>query len=64
MAMSEETAQEEPEVVTGTPEARREQAVRSVKNRRDFQTHVVAFRRPISEEDISRELDRLGSRTP
>ncbi len=24
----------------------------------------VYFRRPISEEDISRELDRLGSRTP
>lgn len=108
-AMSEATAQEELEVVAGTPDARREQAVRSVKKRRDFRTHVVAylvinavvwgiwavvgatsgswfpwpvfvtlgwgigiamnawdvyFRRPISEEDISRELVRLGSRTP
>jgi hypothetical protein len=108
-SMSETTTQEELEVVADTPEARREQAVRSVKKRRDFQTHLVSyvvvnlvvwgiwtviavtsgadfpwpvfvtlgwgigivmnawdvyFRRPVSEEDISREMDRLGSRAP
>jgi hypothetical protein len=107
--MSETTAEQELEVVADTPDARREQAVRSVKKRRDFQTHLVSyvvvnlvvwgiwtviavtsgadfpwpvfvtlgwgigiamnawdvyFRRPISEDDLSREMDRLGSRTP
>ncbi len=104
-----EDADEELEVVASTPETRREQAVRSVKKRRDFQTHLVSylvinlvvwgiwavigatsgawfpwpvfvtlgwgigiamnawdvyFRRPISEDDISREMDRISSRTP
>lgn len=108
-SMSQGNAEEELEVVAGTPEARREQAVRSVKKRRDFQTHLVAylvinvvvwgiwaavgatsgawfpwpvfvtlgwgigiamnawdvyFRRPVSEEDIRRELDRLDNRMP
>lgn len=107
--MSQGNAEEELEVVASTPEARREQAVRSVKKRRDFQTHLVAylvinvvvwgiwaavgatsgawfpwpvfvtlgwgigiamnawdvyFRRPVSEEDIRRELDRLDNRMP
>jgi hypothetical protein len=109
ISMSEAAAEQEFEVVADTPEARREQAVRSVKKRRDFQTHLVSylvinlvvwgiwtvigvtsgawfpwpvfvtlgwgigiamnawevyFRRPVSEEDIRREMDRLGSRTP
>jgi fatty acid desaturase len=103
--MSQATAEVELEVVATTAEARREQAVRRVKKRRDFQTHLVAylvinvvvwgiwvviganshswfpwplfmtlgwgigvamnawdvyFRRPIAEEEIRQEMQRLS----
>jgi uncharacterized membrane protein YgcG len=96
------------EVVATTPEQRREQALRRVKQRREFRAHLTAyvavnvalwgiwavigaasgswfpwpafvslawgiglfmnawevyFRRPISEEEIRREMDRLDARS-
>ncbi len=55
IGMATTTTDDREEVVGTTPEAMREQSLRQLKKRRDFN-----IRKPIIEEDLQRKIKHLG----